>query len=309
MSEQKPSTPKKGMCLECGSERLIRDYETAEVVCNECGFVIDEKIADTGPEWRAFDMEQREKRTRVGAPITQTIHDKGLSTMIGFGNRYIYNKKLSSEKRAQLYRMRKWQRRIRVSDSTERNLASALSTLSRICSSMGLPMNVLETASVIYRRIQKKQMRGRLIKGTVAGSIYMACRKCGVARTLSDVATSSGMNKKEVGKHYRYLIKELREFVPQLPPSYYISRFVNNLELTGGVETIALQILNVAKKARLTSGRGPQGMAAAATYIASNIINDRRTQREVAEIANVTEVTIRNRYKELVEGFKFTIKL
>ena len=193
-------------------------------------------------------------------------------------------------------------------NSTERNLASALSTLSRICSSMGLPKNVVETASTIYRRILKKQMRGRLIKGVVAASIYMACRKCGVARTLSDVATSSDMNKKEVGKHYRYLVKELGEFVPQLPSSYYVSRFVNNLELAGGVETIALQILTVAKKARLTSGRGPQGMAAAATYIASNIINDRRTQREVAEVANVTEVTIRNRYKEL-EDFQFTIEL
>jgi transcription initiation factor TFIIB len=309
MSEQKPSTPKKGRCLECGSERSIRDYETAEVVCIECGFVIDEKIADSGPEWRAFDMEQRAKRTRVGAPITQTIHDKGLSTMIGWSNRDFYNKKLSSEKRAQLYRMRKWQRRIRVSDSTERNLASALSAMSRMCSSMGLPKNVLETASVIYRRNLKKNMRGRLIKGIVAASIYMACRKCGVARTLDDVATSSDMNKKEVGKYYRYLIKELREFVPPLPPSCYISRFVNNLELVGGVETIALQILTVAKKARLTSGRGPQGMAAAATYIASNIVNDRRTQREVAEVANVTEVTIRNRYKELVESFQYTINL
>jgi transcription initiation factor TFIIB len=152
-------------------------------------------------------------------------------------------------------------------------------------------------------------MRGRLIVGVVAASVYMACRKCGIARTLDDVASSSGIDKKEVGKHYRYIVKELREFIPPLPPSHYVSRFVNNLELAGGVETIALQILTVAKKVRLTSGRGPQGIAAAATYIASNIVNDRRTQREVAEVANVTEVTIRNRYKELVEGFQFTIKL
>jgi transcription initiation factor TFIIB len=308
LNDEPPSQLKRE-CPECGNDRFIRDYETAEVVCVGCGFVITDKIFNTGPEWRAFDVEQREKRTRVGAPITQTIHDKGLSTMIGWSSRDYYNKKLSSEKRAQLYRMRKWQRRIRVSDSTERNLASALSSMSKICSSMNLPKNILETASVIYRRILKKQMRGRLIVGVVAASVYMACRKCGIARTLDDVAYSSGIKKKEVGKHYRYIVKELREFVPPLPPSYYVSRFVNNLELAGGVETIALQILTVAKKFRLTSGRGPQGIAAAATYIASNIVNDRRTQREVAEVANVTEVTIRNRYKELVEGFQFTIKL
>ena len=73
---------KQTVCPECGSEELIGDYERAEVVCARCGLVIDENLVDMGPEWRAFDHEQRDKRTRVGAPITYTIHDKGLSTMI-----------------------------------------------------------------------------------------------------------------------------------------------------------------------------------------------------------------------------------
>jgi transcription initiation factor TFIIB len=206
--------------------------------------------------------------------------------------------------------MRKWQKRIRVSDATERNLASALSSMSKICSSLSLPKNILETASVIYRKaVKKKLIRGRSIIGVVAASIYMACRKCGLARTLDEIASASGMDKKDVGRSYRFIIKELSEFVPPSPPSYYISRFVNHLELTGGVETIALHILTAAKKTRLTSGRGPLGMAAAATYIASNIVNDRRTQREVAEVAGVTEVTIRNRYKELVKNLQFTAEL
>jgi transcription initiation factor TFIIB len=308
INEEKSFDRMEGKCPECKGERFIKDYQTAEIVCVDCGYVIDEKIVDSGPEWRAFDIEQREKRVRVGAPVSFTIHDKGLSTTIGWDNRL--KKSLSSEQRAQIYRMRKWQRRIRVSDGTERNLAYALSTMSKMCSSMSLPKNIVETASVIYRELLKKKLsRGRSIIGIVAASVYMACRKCGIARTLDDIAMSSGMDKKEVGKYYRFLLKELDEFVPPISASYYISRLVNHLELAGGVETIALQILKTAKKSHLTSGRGPQGMAAAATYIASNIINDRRTQREVAEVANVTEVTIRNRYKELVESFQFTVKL
>jgi transcription initiation factor TFIIB len=276
----------------------------------DCGFVVDEKIASTGPEWRAFDAEQREKRTRVGTPMTFTIHDKGLSTTIGWRNRDIYGKNVSSSQRAQVYRLRKWQRRVRVSDAIERNLAFALSELSKMSSALNLPKNILETASIIYRRAVKKRLiRGRSIQGVTAAAIYMACRQCGVARTLDEIAHFSVINKKEIGRSYRFMVKELETFVPPSSPAYYISRFSNKLGLAGKAETIALRILDTAKKMRLTSGRGPLGIAAAATYIASALADDRRTQREIAEQANVTEVTIRNRYKELIENLEITIKL
>jgi len=298
----------RGKCPECGGARLIRDYETAEIVCIECGYVIEDKIEDTGPEWRAFDDEQKEKRARVGAPMTFTIHDKGLSTMIDWRNKDTYGKNLSPGQRAQVYRLRKWQRRSRVSDATERNLAFALSELSKITSLLNLPKNILETASVIYRRAVKKRLiRGRSIQGVTAAAIYMACRQCGVARTLDEIAEFT-VNRKEIGRSYRFMIKELGTVVPQSLPSYYINRFSNQLGLTGRIETIAIQVLNAAKNMQLTSGRGPLGIAAAATYIASTLANERRSQREIAEQANVTEVTIRNRYKELIENLEIIIK-
>ncbi|HOG97316.1 MAG TPA: TFIIB-type zinc ribbon-containing protein, partial [Methanothrix soehngenii] len=123
-------------CPECKSHTLVRDYERAELVCSDCGLVIDENFIDQGPEWRAFDHDQRMKRSRVGAPMTYTIHDKGLSTMIDWRNRDSYGKTISSKNRAQLYRLRKWQRRIRVSNATERNLAFALSELDRMASAL-----------------------------------------------------------------------------------------------------------------------------------------------------------------------------
>jgi len=304
MSEVEPA--KVQCCPECGSPRLMRDYECAEIVCMDCGFVIAAKIADRGPEWRAFTSEQRVKRTRVGAPLTYTIHDKGLSTMIDWHDRDVYGKSLSPGQKAQVYRLRKWQRRIRVSDATERNLAFALSEITKIANNLSLPKNILETASVIYRKAVKERLiRGRSIQGVTAAAIYLACRQCRLARTLEEIAQASSVNKKEVGRSYRFLIKELDYFIPPVKPSQYITKFSNQLTMQGKVEEIAHKILAAAKELKLTSGRGPTGIAAAASYIASVLTGERRTQREIAEIAQVTEVTIRNRYKELVERLMF----
>jgi transcription initiation factor TFIIB len=288
----------------------MRDYENAEIVCMDCGVVIAAKIADRGPEWRAFDDEQRAKRTRVGAPITYTIHDKGLSTMIDWHDKDIYGKGLSPGQKAQIYRLRKWQRRIRVSDATERNLAFALSEITKIASNLNLPKNIVETASLIYRRAVKERLiRGRSIQGVTSAAIYLACRQCGLPRTLEEIAQASSVDKKEIGRSYRFLIKELNYFIPPLKPSQYVTKFSNQLTLQGKVEEIAHKILAAAKDLKLTSGRGPTGIAAAASYIASVLTGERKTQREIAEIAQVTEVTIRNRYKELVEKLMFSMTL
>jgi transcription initiation factor TFIIB len=276
----------------------------------DCGFVVAAKIADRGPEWRAFDDEQRSKRTRVGAPLTYTIHDKGLSTTIDWHDRDIYGKSLSPGQKAQVYRLRKWQRRIRVSDATERNLAFALSEITKISNNLNLPKNILETASVIYRKaVKEKLIRGRSIQGVTSAAIYLACRQCGLPRTLDEIAQCSGVNKKEVGRSYRFLIRELNYSIPPLRPSQYITKFSNQLTMQGKVEEIAHKILASAKELKLTSGRGPTGIAAAASYVASVLTGERKTQREIAEIAQVTEVTIRNRYKELVERLMFQISI
>ncbi|MCK4222704.1 transcription initiation factor IIB [Candidatus Bathyarchaeota archaeon] len=308
ISEVEPA--KVQCCPECGSTKLMRDYECAEVACMDCGFVITAKIADRGPEWRAFTNEQRAKRTRVGAPLTYTIHDKGLSTMIDWHDRDVYGRNLPSGQKAQMYRLRKWQRRIRVSDATERNLAFALSEITKIANNLNLPKNILETASVIYRKAVKERLiRGRSIQGVTAAAIYVACRQCSLPRTLEEIAQASHINKKEVGRSYRFLVKELDYFIPPLKPSQYITKFSNQLTMQGKVEEIAHKILTTARELRLTSGRGPTGIAAAASYIASVLTGERKTQREIAEIAQVTEVTIRNRYKELVERLSFILSL
>jgi len=297
-------------CTECGGANLLRDYETGELVCQTCGFVISSTLIDQGPEWRAFDQEQRDKLPRVGAPVTWTIHDKGLSTTIGWQDRDASGRRLSPEERARLYRLRKWHRRSKVSDSTQRNLAHALSEMSKISYKLNLPKNVVETSSMIYRRaIQKQLIRGRTIQSVAVASIYMACRQCGVIRTLEDVAESANITKKEAARNYRFLLRELKPTVPQVDPQGYISKIVNKLALTGETDRLAMLILNQASEMKLTSGRGPSGIAAACIYISSQLTDERRTQGEIAKEAQVTEVTIRNRYKELAQRLEFNVRL
>jgi transcription initiation factor TFIIB len=297
-------------CPECNSTHVFRDYDRGELVCDECGLVIDEQMIDLGPEWRAFDIEQGEKRARTGAPMTYTIHDKGLSTEIGWKNKDSYGKSIPTKNRAQLYRLRKWQRRIRVSNATERNLAFALGELDRMAAGMGLPRNVRETAAMIYRKaVNRNLIRGRSIEGVVAASLYGACRQCNVPRTLDEVANASRVGRKEIGRTYRFMTRELKLKLIPTRPQDYISRFCSELKLSGEVQTKSMEILKEAASKELTSGRGPTGVAAASIYIASLLCNERRTQREVAEVAGVTEVTIRNRYKELTEKLKIPVDL
>ncbi|MGA2916918.1 transcription initiation factor IIB [Methanoregula sp.] len=308
--EKKAENQTETTCPECGGRQLTHDRERAELVCQSCGLVIDDEFIDRGPEWRAFDADQRQKRARTGAPMTLTIHDKGLSTMIDWRNKDSYGRSISSKNRAQLYRLRKWQRRIRVSNATERNLAFALSELDRMASALGLPRNIRETSAMVYRdAVDRNLIRGRSIEGVAAATLYAACRQCSVPRTLDEIAEVSRVSRKEIGRTYRFVSRELGLRLLPTSPMDYVPRFCSGLTLNGEVQSRAVEILRQASERELTSGRGPTGVAAAAIYIASILSGERRTQREVAEVSGVTEVTIRNRYKELAEKLDIEIIL
>ena len=289
------------VCPECGSQ-LKTDSGRGEVNCSKCGMVLEESLVDLGPEWRAFDHEQRDKRTRVGVPTTMTMHDKGLPTVIDWRNKDSNGRNIPESNWAQMYRLRKLQKKIRVSGSGERNLALALSVIDRNSSRLSLPRSVREDASVIYRNaVSKKLIRGRSIEGVVAASIYTACRRCNVPRTLDEIAEACTISKKEVGRTYRFLTRELNIKLEPTSPADYVPRFASKIGLSKDAETKSISIIKMAVKKGLTSGRGPIGVAAAALYIASVLLGERKTQREVGLITGVTEVTIRNRYKELSE--------
>ncbi len=297
-------------CPECGNVKLTRDYEKGEIICSNCGLIVAENIEDHRPEWRAFDAEQREKRARGGAPIKYMRPNKGLVTEIDQYNRDIRGAKISPKKQAQLYRMRKWHKRASIATSMERNLAIALSELDRIASYLGLPDSIRESAALLYRRCIKAELiRGRLIESVVSAVIYAICRMHGIPRTLDEIARVSGIEKKEIGRAYRFVRRELDIDVPLTDPAQYVPKFTAALKLSGQVQEKAIQLLKKAISKGLISGRGPTGVAAAAVYIASAIYGERRTQKEVADVAGVTEVTIRNRYRELKKELGLKVAL
>jgi transcription initiation factor TFIIB len=297
-------------CSDCGGTDLIQDPETGEIVCTNCGTVQTTTVIDHGPEWRAFNIDEHQKLTRVGSPLTLTIHDKGLSTTIGWQTQDASGRKMTSDEQDRLKRLRIWQRRTTVKDGTQRNLSLALSEMKRISYQLNLPTNLQETAAMIYRQAIKKQLiRGRTIQSIVAATIYMACRQCGLHRSLEDISKTANLTKKDVARNYRFLHRELNSEIPQVDRSNLITKFVNNLNLPGSIERIARDILTQATKLQLTTGRAPEGITAACIYLACKLSDVYMTQGNVAKTAQITEVTIRNRYKELVKNLDLTIKL
>ncbi|MBS3061624.1 MAG: transcription initiation factor IIB [Candidatus Diapherotrites archaeon] len=287
-------------CPDCGSTKIVRDQERGEMICQSCGLVINDDMVDFGKEWRSFNSNQFDEVARSGSPMKYVKLNKGLVTMIDRRGTDLRGNKLSTKSRAQMYRLIKWHKRASISSSMQRNLSIALTELRRVASYLNIPESLIEAAALLYRKTVKKGLiRGRLIEAVVAAVLYTVCRTYNVPRTLNEMAEASGLTKKEIGRTYRFLVRELKLEVPLTNPIYYIPRFASELNLSGEVQEEGRKILEKAIGNGLISGRGPTGVAAAAVYIASLLKGERRTQKEVANVAGVTEVTIRNRYREL----------
>jgi len=297
------TAPKKpvaaGTCPECSSKKIKYDHNRGETVCESCGFVVSESMIDVTQEWRAFDEDQRSRRVRTGAVLTPTKHDQGITTEIGKGRGELF--KVASKKRAQYYRLTKWHKRL--IKSRDRNLSFALSELQRLVSILNLSKAIHERVAKLYQQaVNKGLVRGRSTESIIAALLYTTCREEGAPRTLDEISKASGINKKDIGKTYRYIARKLKIRILPAKAQDYVPRFGSLLTLSERVQVKAVDVLDDASKYDVTSGKGPIGVAAAALYIAAVLSGEKKTQREVADIIGVTEVTIRNRYKEMVES-------
>jgi transcription initiation factor TFIIB len=269
-------------------------------VCGDCGLVLYEQMMDKGPEWRAFTQEEKASRSRVGVPTSYSVHDKGLSTAISQVDRDAFGRKLPLSTRLQMWRLRKWQIRSRVHSSIDRNLAQAMAELDRLSDKVYVPPPIKEKAAVTYRKaLDKGLVRGRSIAAIAAAALYAACRGSGTPRTLREIAEASLVDKKDVARCYRLLLRELEVHMPIADPLTYVSKIAERTGISGKTQGIAIQILREARKRRAAAGKDPMGLAAAALYIACLKNNEKKTQKDIAEAAGVTEVTVRNRYKTL----------
>jgi len=284
-------------CPECGNTDLYINEEKGEIICKECGLVIEDKMVDFGQEWREFEGSDESQR-RGGAPLTYTQADKGLSTQVGTTSDL---SGLKGKERQKFYRLQQWQRR--VSTAIERNLRMALTEIKRIASNLNLPDSVEEEASMIYTMaVQKGLVRGRSMEQVVGGTMYITCKRNDTPRTLEEIAEVTGLDKKEIAKNSRFVARQLNIKVLPVSPITYIARFASELKISPATQTRAVKIIEKAQKVGLTSGKSPKGIAAASIYVSSLLNAERQTQSKISEISGVTEVTIRNRYKELVKA-------
>lgn len=279
----------------------MTDSAGAELYCGYCGFVVKEKIIDQGPERRSFPGDgEKGDRGRTGIPTSIAIHDMGLSTMMGAANKDAAGRSLSGTMRASVERMRTWDRRSQAHESTDRNLRQAFNELRRFSDKLVVSDAVTEKAAYFYRKaLERNLVRGRSITAMIAASLYAACRDGEIPRTLKDVAAVSNVKKKDLARTYRLLYKEMDFKMPVADASRCVSGIASRAKLTEKTQRRAHEILLRAKQMGLSAGKDPTGLAASALYVACTLEGDYKTQKDVAEAAKVTEVTIRNRYKDL----------
>ncbi|ELY72738.1 transcription initiation factor IIB [Natronobacterium gregoryi] len=300
--EREVTRSERGTCPECNG-RIRPDDDRGERVCSDCGLVSGGDEIDYGPEWRSFD-EDGNSRGRVGAPITQRRHDKGLSTTIGWEDRDAYGNELSARKRSKLNRLRTWNERFTSTNSQERNLKQALGELERMASALGLPEPCRETAAIIYRQaVDADLLLGRSIEAVATASLYAAARQHGTPRTFSTFESVSRVDEPPIKRAYRQLSSDLGLEMAPPDPDHYLRQFTSSLGVSEETERVARDVLAAAKEEQLHVGKNPAGVAAAAIYAAGRLTNEHVTQETIDDATGVSKFTIRNRYQELLDAY------
>jgi len=289
-------------CPECGGESMKVDNVRGELVCRDCDCVLGDRLVDAGAEWTAFNHDEQQTKSRVGPPLTNLLHDRGLTTKIHWKDTDAKGRPLSARKQRTMKRLRTWQRRIRVGKSSESNLQFALSELHRMASALGLPDPVSRRASILYRQaLRDGLVQGRSIEAVAASCLYIACRKEEIPRSLDELESISRVGRTEIARAYRQVAAEEGLTMQPIDPKLFVPRFCSELEVGPEVQRRALELLSEAVDAGLHSGKSPTGQAGAAIYLASLLCDQELTQTEVAGVVRVSEVTIRNGYRELLE--------
>ena len=290
-------------CARCGKDLMVTDGTTGEMFCRGCGCVISERVEDSGPEWRSFSKDEYDDKSRTGSPTSLAMHDMGLATIIGPENNDSTGKPLSASMKSTIERLRTWDSRSQVHESEDRNFRRAFSDLGRLKDKLALSDAVIEKTAYIYRKaLDKGLVRGRSIPGLVAAALYAACRDTETPRTLTDVANGINIKRKDVARCYRLLLRELDLKMPVVDPIKCVARIASKAGLSEKTKRRALLILKDAIEMEISAGKGPMGLAAAALYLSCVMNGENKTQKDLAQAAGVTEVTIRNRYKGLKES-------
>ncbi len=285
-------------CRRCKGS-MLTDESTGERFCQRCGNVVVERIEDARPERRSF-VEDHDNKSRTGSPSSLAIHDRGLATMIGRENNDSSGKSLSVSMKYDMKRLRVWDGRSQTQASVDKNLKAAFMELAKLKDKLTLSDAIIERTAHIYRKaVGKDLVRGRSIPGVLGAATYAACRDFGAPRTLNDVSDALNVKRKDISKSYRMLVNKLDLKMPVMDSQNCVSGIASRISLDEKTKRYALEVIRDASSAEITAGKGPMGLAAAALYISCLKHKVDISQREIALASGITEVTIRNRYKDL----------
>ncbi|MBD3361855.1 hypothetical protein GF358_03625 [Candidatus Woesearchaeota archaeon] len=294
----------KETCPDCGSHDFFHARDRGEIICKKCSFVLDESVVDFTDEHRSFEFEDIEKNSRTGAPFDPRIADN-LGTAIG--NRKDLSR-LNTKTKKLIRRIKK--KNAWTSSSLQQNLNTALSNLKVIAGQLNAPARVEKEAAGIYRQAAEQGLTlKRSIENLVVGSIYIACKMHGIARSLKEFAEASGIEVKILAKTYKMMLRELHIKITPTDPIDFVGRFASDLKLSAKVQTKAIKYIENIKKQGLMSGLSPVSVAASTLYIAGLTLGEKRTQKKIAEISGITETTLRNRCKSMMKQLKVKVKI
>ncbi|HEX6378388.1 MAG TPA: transcription factor IIB [Nitrososphaeraceae archaeon] len=283
-----------------------------------------------------------------------SLHDFGLRTEIGNSSRDYSGRTIDYQNVELMNRSRKWHSRLRVNSSKERRLSNVLSKINEVCSVLCLRKTITETASMIYRNFENNsKAKGKSITCIASATIYLACKRCGVVRSIEEIVQAAGISEfdkssvKLASRYYRSMVMEMNKidefknktdisFIiddsePQIScadpksinnassysqssaaPSIfaidnYISKLANIAKIDTKIERLALEIAQKTNNNFFSDGKAPNGLAAAYIYLASVLLGVNLLQIDVSNFAGVTEVTIRNRCKDILNNFKLVV--
>ena len=316
-------------CPECSSN-LIQDYSKGEFICERCGYVAMDSVYDFGRESNATDFEEKSKNTRASGSTSLALHDYGLRTEIASGSKDYAGKSIDYQMAEQMNSIRKWHIRSRIVSPQERRLSNVLTKINETCAAMSLPKLLVETAAMLYRNYENMQeAKGKSIACMAAATIYLACKKCRVVRSLDEIVEATGVTEQDrssvklASKYYRMMVMEMSAFAEEAPGQqqetqqqapvmamavdHYISKLSNMAKIDTKVERLAIDIAHKTDDHMLADGKAPNGLAAAYIYVSSILLGINILQRDVSSLSGVTEVTIRNRCKDMLTGFKLTV--
>ena len=292
-------------CSACNNltRSTITDPESGEIICSNCGIVILDRIEDyVHEERRAHSMEEVYARSRTGAPASLAFHDKGLCTIIGKANIDASGKVLDASILPQIEKLRKWNAWINVHKSSDRNLRRAFQRLDILKDKLGLTDSIVEKTAYIFRKVHERQLvRGRTIDGMLAAAVYIVCREMGTSITLKDIAVASNLTYKDISRNYGVLVFELDIKIPLVDPMKCIVKVASRLGINERTKMRAMGIMNEVIKKEMGSGKVPMGLAGAVLYLTCQMTGQDVSQTSIAAASGVTEVTIRNRFKDLIK--------